>query len=796
MANHTDIRTLSFWSSRLGLLPIPMFPHASDDSHHVLLNGSRGNFCLSFSEAAESDEVRGQSWSADVGHYIQIKRDITEVRRWDQTSGPRLFSNSLVSEEPERFHALLEREQPLRELSVVSRLMGVFRSLRAALGPAVDGVQALEAFLCFLACADGKTSLRDLDLSKWSLSESAQAAACRVNDDTWSTLLDDAMTGDRRLGLRTDFGLLLRHASGQLFQEAHYHAIFDLSGQMLLAGFPPNPVRPTHTSEYKGLHFTPPSLARSVVEESLAALEAFGALSDRQLIIFDPACGSGEFLREVLRLLRLKGYIGSVRLIGWDISAAACSTSRFVLAWEARNFPGSVKFEITAQDSLSVAAWPDVDLVLMNPPFVSWEDMGRAEREKVVDALGSASSRPDMASAFLRKATQSLRINGAIGTVLPASILTSKSAHNLRSELSGRLSLRIIARLGSQQLFSDTIVDPAFIVGVNNVERSAGEIALWADHRPESASASLRALRRLRQDGAGTNTLVDGDGFSIYKNPMLGTGSESWAPRPYKAWRLFEQTSHLPRVSDLFHVHQGIRTGANDVFLLTEEQYLALPAKERRFFRGAIVNSSIRKNFLSISMYVFYPFGKFEIIDEAFLERSLPRYYSVYLRPAKEKLLKRSGIRAWWELTRHRSWQVEEEAKLVSTYFGDNGSFAVDAEGSTVVLQGYAWFPKNSLARFPEAVEGFSLACLALLASSPANILLSAVSNHVGGGQWDLSTRFVERLPMPDLLSEDISADIYTGLVSSGEKLRQGIEVNRRLLDDLAIAAYGLSEFR
>jgi hypothetical protein len=194
-------------------------------------------------------------------------------------------------------------------------------------------------------------------------------------------------------------------------------------------------------------------------------------------------------------------------------------------------------------------------------------------------------------------------------------------------------------------------------------------------------------------------------------------------------------------------------------------------------------------------MWVFYPFGKFEIEDESALIKSLPRYYSSYLQPAVARLKKRAGIRRWWELTRHRSWQIEEEPKLVSTYFGDSGSFAVDAEGSTVVLQGYAWFPKNSFNKFPDAKEGFSLACLALLASSLSNVLLSAVSNHVGGGQWDLSTRFVERLPMPDLLSDNVGAEIYEELVNLGERLSQQKDVSRKRLDDVALSAYGLSEF-
>src|SRR5207302_7485350 len=92
------------------------------------------------------------------------------------------------------------------------------------------------------------------------------------------------------------------------------------------------------------------------------------------LVIFDPACGSGELLKECLRLLSLQKYTGRIRVIGWDKSASAVDMAGFVLAWEKRNWPDTqIKLEIVLQDSLAAAQWPqNVDILIMNPPFRSW----------------------------------------------------------------------------------------------------------------------------------------------------------------------------------------------------------------------------------------------------------------------------------------------------------------------------------------------------------------------------------------------------------------------------------------
>ena len=121
-----------------------------------------------------------------------------------------------------------------------------------------------------------------------------------------------------------DFYLLFRHASGTLFQDAHLYA--SDSPNLWLPGFEvPVTVSPDATPTDTGIYFTPPAVARTLAEECTnnTAITGRGSIT-----IFDPACGSGELIKECLRLLKLKGYSGRIRVIGWDKSAAAVAMAR------------------------------------------------------------------------------------------------------------------------------------------------------------------------------------------------------------------------------------------------------------------------------------------------------------------------------------------------------------------------------------------------------------------------------------------------------------------------------------
>lgn len=760
-----------FWKLKLGLLPVPLRFDAPQERRFVMLNGAKGNFCLDVQGTVDIDDARDVAWSSNVGHYVSILDRFVEIKRWDTSPSRTTRLGTLeVLSDVAAFHRDLELDPPYG-LSVVSHSIRVFRKLRAVLGQSFDGVQSLKAFLLLLACAKDSKRITDISLVDWQLPEDAPSIATHMRTGDWEALLEELLGGRAIEGLRPDLSIVLTHAMGELFQEAHFEAVNIPQEQLRLEGLLPRPADTKFVPKIKGVHFTPPALARALVEQ---ALYLHGSLQS-EITVFDPACGSGEFLREALRQIRMMGSTAKVRLIGWDISEAACDMARFSLAYEERVLGGPLEVTIEQHDSIEkVEAWPsDVDLLMMNPPFVSWQDMTRGERQTIRSVLGDLSKgRPDLAYAFMFGALNAIGRGGVLAAIVPASFLDSDSASLLRERMHEGMSLSLVARLGSHALFARSIVDTGLFVA-QRAELDEPPTAFWSDHRSASTSHGLRTLRRRRLLSIDEPNIDKG--FSIYPNPDFVLKSTSWAPRPYRSWKLAQDLAGLPRVRDLFYVRQGARTGRKGAFVLTEDQFSSLPDAEKRFFRPAVVNRAIKNGFLSQISFVFYPYGKHQIDTEKELRNLMPEYYAGHLLPNKEHLVSRARIGAdfWWGHTEHRAWQVERRSKIVSTYFGDAGSFAWDSAGDFVVVQGQAWIPRRREYE-GELPSKVGLSYLTFLNSESFSELLAASSNHVAGGQWNLSKKFVDSIPIPDLTSPDFAPETLDLLSEVGRSIHLG----------------------
>lgn len=780
----STLRDVREWRRRLGYLPVPLFG-VENESRFILLNGSKGNFCLETEFQIQDIDYRAFAWSSDVDHFVAITNDEALVFRWDKPGNPETVAIRSLESKLQSFQEYLESRTAPRERSVVAHAMRVFRALRARVRVEADGYRALLAFLGVLSRAWARQG-RELGAAEW--------PDLRLTTDALSELLlpgDIDMLIDRLLktsdGIKPDVNLIVRHASGRLFQEAHYLAYVNPQSDFFLESSA-TPIAPA--SRTLGAFFTPTPLVRTIVEQSLDVAD----LSNRNDIhLFDPACGSAEFLREAVRQLEVRGFPGRVRVTGFDISPAACAMARFLLAAESVKWNGRLVVEITNRDSLIGEPWPtDVSCCLMNPPFVSWRGMTPVQQIRVSEVLTSLrEKRPDMASAFLYLAERCLRNDGVLGAVIPASMLDGESAHMLREHLNERLSMRLLARLGNQQVFADALVDPALVVARRRDRDAPGQEStttlVWADHSPQSSERALRVLRRKHENDEGS---VSNPQYSVYAIPEFATTARNWAPRPLKAMELLQQVGSLPTVGDFFSVQQGTITGMNSAFLLDHESWLSLPEREQRYFRPAVVNQSIDHGTLSEGTWVFYPYGEgiVAIRDEQHLAKQLKEYFKRWLKPNQTLLTKRARVKReeWWRLSEHRSWQIPVRRKIVSTYFGASGSFAWDATGKFIVVQGYGWVPKSTV----ELDDLRAYALIAILTSSITDRLLSAVSNNLSGGQWNLSKRFVERMPLPKL--DTIPADTLEMLAGFGSKIAAGTTVDRRELDAHSWTIYGV----
>jgi adenine-specific DNA-methyltransferase len=789
----TDERHLreytSDWAARLGLLPIPLF---SDDGmdRSVLLNGSSGNFCLDTTADREPDH-RARAWSANVGHYIRIVGDQVEIQRWDNTiSEYERHPLSLVSQDLERFHSYLVSKEPPAQLAVIPHVVRVFRQIRNR-EELTGGADSLKVLLLLLACAASSTDRSRINASEWAVPQGAAELSECIDDAEWQILVE-TLLNPIGSDLRLNPDLLIRHAAGPVFQEAHREATLVDAAQMPLPGFGRRAADIQHPELGVGVHFTPPPLARSVVEQALAV-----AGTRRDFTILDPACGSGEFLREALRQIRLTGSNARIKMIGWDISATACDMATFLLSWEKKRDLGSVQFEINQRDSLQ-EQWPtDVNLLLMNPPFVSYEQLTTEQRGSVQNVMGNlARGRMEYSNAFIYKALESLQPDAVLGAIIPSSFYESSAAAQLREWVKGRLSPWLLARLGSQVLFPDAIVDAGLLIGKTNGGSAKSLLCFWADHRTKSTAEGLRYLRKATSAGRPRQSiLVEGQGFSIYPAPELLQNSKSWSPMRYSAWSFARKLQHLPIAGDLFSIHTGARSGLLKAFLLPKGKWAALPKKEQKYFRPAVVNESIESGRLSDVVYAFYPHGQFSFDSENQLRAQLPIFYKTHLREYRASLQGRESTAPegkWWEMHRPRTWQQISVPKLVSVQYGDVGAFGWDARGDFVVAGGYAWLPRSPLkgtGRFPLKL---GLSYLALLNSPVFFELVASNSRKVRGGQWDLGNKYLERVPLPNLPST--GSAILEALFRVGSDIQSGNPIDWDSLANLARKAYGVYE--
>ncbi|QIL19748.1 N-6 DNA methylase [Thermomonas sp. HDW16] len=776
MSSALAIDNLDIWRTQLGLMPVPLFGQ-QNERRHVLLNGGKGNFCLDLTgDAHDHGAERDRAWSADVGHYVKVDRDTVRVWRWDQSSAE-TYTRGLVADNIVKFQTYLEERQPSKTSSVVSHFMSIYRQVRTMLGEQVTGPEALQAFLYLLASADeGQNgAVTRID---WSKLPRAQELAGSLSDLQRDGLREDMIRvrpGDQ---LKPIIPLVLRHASGRLFQEAHY--LVELDPQ--LSFFGASEAKKVGRDSASGAFFTPSPLVRTVVEEALKAQPPINA----DITVLDPACGSAEFLREALRQLQMRGHTHRVKLVGWDISPAALAMARFVLDWERSQSNLDVEVVLEQQDALRLDSWNiGARLILMNPPFISWQGMGDAQKQRLTDRLGAlASKRPDYASAFFYNAVNALPNGGVIGAVLPASLLDGESYVELRNTIAAEVKPHLIARLGSHTVFADAVVDAGLYVGVRG-QLDRPPLAVWSNHKADSSARALRRLRSITPQTVKGYVADNGD-FSVYAAEHLGQDGRSWAPRSYTAYRLLQEIHGLPLAKTLFDVSQGTITGLNSVYLVSREYAENLPKGERKYFRPAVVNNSIVDGVLNDTTYVFYPHGKgLEIDSEEMLLKKLKVFAADRLLPNKVALRKRSRIKPdqWWVLSLPRQRLDAVGPKILSTYFGGSGSFAWDPDGRYIPIQGYGWAPKTA------EIAGCEEAYVALLNHPLTDILLSGVSNNLSGGQWNLSERYVNQLPLPKLLPD---APITETLIGMGSALNSGESPDRDLWTRAVYQAYGL----
>jgi adenine-specific DNA-methyltransferase len=812
------------WARALGMVAVPLFGPARaldyPGIHAVLLDGDRASFAFTAGNADQlpSDVPLSWSWSSNLRHTLIFDsgRRVLLVRRWDKPAAVQEYANPDIKTAQQVIDSF-DAAKTLTAPTVIDRMITIFRIIRSNIDElGGNPVEVLHTFNALLVGTDA--SRRGIiSQDEWSRAGTLGEALALIEGKKLAGL-EPSMVSSKVRGFAIqelaqalierdpmtqyflDPDLLIRHAAGALYQEAHaelrrlrqkYHQPSLFTTVSLDAPAP-------SVAAGRDIQFTPTTLARALVQTAVNVLRSLRGTLD-QIVALDPACGSGEFLIETVR--ELAPVAGQDLLLrGVDSSPVSCAmtnTALLKIVPEEAGKWGTVNVEVRCDDSLTISSWGSPDLILMNPPFVAWENMSGEERVTVKGILGGLyHGRPDKAMAFVWKGVQSLGPGTVLAALIPAPFLESRAAFKLRRAIDAdkTLALHMVGYFGDFGYFSGPQVEPAFIVigrSLKGQARNAGVQVVLAGEG--NADKAIREFRKEADSGTGSFH----EGWEVFRASRSDFTPESWMPRSRRATRLIRKLSsaNIPTVRQLFEVKLGIRTGGNDVFIVSEEWVRQLGESERLLFRPVAGNDTINGGTIRRSEYVFYPYGDdrkplFQSDDE--LEKAAPRYYSTILAPNRDRLAERKSIRKrhWWELSEPRTtWQSKRRQKLVSSYFADSGKFAYDATGECAVVQGFGWLWKKGEYRTPE----LPFAYLALLNSPIFQTILGLFCPHVQNGELDLSPRFVKRVFIPDLDdSTQESTERVADLAAIGRLIARRAAIDLESLDRAVAEAYGI----
>lgn len=768
------------WSTRLGLASTPLFsPESATAEHYALLDGVVGSFAIS---ASAADPSRGVdwAWSANLGHHVFVGDDRVFVRN---VSGGaiREFDRNVVELRLERLFDYILRDPNKPAIDAIAHIINVFRSHRHHLFSCeVDQELSLPTFLLCLAIVKHRhNETAPPDIAGLANDYGLEPASCEAAlTQDYLNRFDDQLRFNTTIGRELDLRLTIRHAAGALFQEAHAELSRDIGRQGVLWGLPT--FIDTKTSNAAGVYFTPPGLARTMADLALRPY-----LSKDTITILDPACGSGIFLCEALHSLRRYGYGGHINLIGFDISASAIQMAHFSIdeSDELKNVTTRIERRDFLTDHPSLGL--EVDVVLMNPPFVSFSALGSQQQELMRARLGDMFRyRPDLSVLAAHEALMSLAPRGTLACLLPVGALSSNSSANWRRAIARDNTIELVAVLGDHGLFRNAMVNAAVLV-VRKVppHPESNTIMLWGSQHAGAGAAALRGLRRWI---TGASTVNRQDDWTLYEaNHADLSQHDRWLPAPnalglLKAWL---ETSISHQIGKLFRIELGIRSGDRDRFVVPQNFINRLSHRERQYFRPIAEKSSIENGRINATHWLFYPANDMTVAE---IQHDCPRYYAQYLQskeypPDYKPKLARPRKRTY----------TSAESRIVSRAFASVGGFALDKGSRHVVVTGYAWIPTRTLRETVEDLDLILQDYCFIFNSRIFGLLAREYGQLQSGGQTDFAQKFMKQVPMPHLPS--VYAERST-VLNAAERLR-GLDAVRfpdiSELDSFTAEAFG-----
>jgi hypothetical protein len=450
-----------------------------------------------------------------------------------------------------------------------------------------------------------------------------------------------------------------------------------------------------------GSIYTPQFIARFFARFLYEQMPPFAF---KRLHALEPAVGSGMFLRTLLELqcdpIR-NGLTTSLiesafaNVIGLDCDPNACHAALLSLSLLHFVLTNHLPEQLAIYPAEAIAYFlkhPDLrgsqDVVIANPPFISWGGLRQPMRELVAEFMGpEAGGRIDLYLAFLKIAVEALKPGGYGLFVLPHNFLLANNALGMRKLISETSWIRCLADLSAVPVFEDK---GSYIVLLIFQKRFNVEPV------PDATIVRCRELVGRALQDAAEGHLSEGALYSVYNVPQDAFRGGNWVILPPTESAIRRKLECLPALGQFLEIHQGLISGKDEVFILPASESKRV---ERRLFVPFLPDREMNRYVVpeKTSWYVFYPFINGRKIEEAELRAKFPKTWT-YLLENKEALESRppvlKGRLPWWQPERPRLPGQMMRPKIISPHLVVLPRFALDRDGKYAVSRAPLMYPR------------------------------------------------------------------------------------------------------
>jgi methylase of polypeptide subunit release factors len=430
-----------------------------------------------------------------------------------------------------------------------------------------------------------------------------------------------------------------------------------------------------------GAIFTPNWLTVELTQRTLGHWKKLNPERADPALAGDLSCGPGAFLVELSKRLAPASTI-----VGVDKNPVFACLARLATL-ERPDILIDVKdtlLELQRQESLIFASEARIpaagyDLLLGNPPYVRSQALPARYAARLKHRYPTfTSGNFDLLVLFLAHTLQSLAPGGIGALVVSNKFMTSRYGTALCHELAERARILEIVNFGDGQVFAG---------------RTTYTCTITFARLPPVKHFSLTSFPH------GLAWRAEALHFDLAQRtelPYARLLSHPWNLSSDSSSEILQrmQTTQFPGMLDVFRgLCQGVRTGANQVFLLPRPEAAAL---EEALLQPHVHGQQIKRcQILPPEQYLLSPYRAgdraVEIIPPAVLARDFPAVWRYLLRQ-REVLTARKldpGL-PWYGYSRVQNLVMERQPKILVKEMMPQAEFAADTCGQFAISAGYA----------------------------------------------------------------------------------------------------------